>query len=232
MDNCKVEQKDLCKHQILITHCSKCQMPIFLLCQKELGLKIPKVLNRDVIYPELERIQKSYRFDFCFDNQYEYHTNLDGRGYRYLKKYIGYDSIHLFNGKNPKLSFVTIIFIGEIESYYGFCAGLLAKYSYLTLADIDDIFNCDRYCEIGIGRETLEILQKRRISRFAAEKEIHSRTTGYTGDHFYSVNDKNQFEEGLCALLKLRICEPPSILGRNFEEIETKCSAYWYYFDC
>jgi hypothetical protein len=109
----------------------------------------------------------------------------------------------------------------------------LAKYSYLTIDDLDDIFNCDRYCEIGIGRETLEILQKRRIGRFAAKKkEIHSRTTGYTGDHFYLVNDKDQFEEGLSALLKLRICEPPSILGRNLEEIETKCSAYWYYFDC
>lgn len=204
----------------------------FSFMSKELGLKIPKVLNKDVIYPELKRKQKYYRFDFCFDNEYQYQSNLDGRYYRYLKKYIGLDSMHLFSEKNPKLSFVTIIFIGEIESYYGFCAGLLSKYSYLTLDELDDIFNCDRYCEIGIGRETLEILQKRQISRFAAEKEIHSRTTGYTADHFYLVDDKDQFEEGLSVLLKLRICEPHSILGRNLVEIETKCSAYWYYFDC
>jgi hypothetical protein len=120
MDNCKVEQKDLCRHQILITHCSKCQMPIFLLCQKELGLKIPKVLNRDIIYPELKRIQKSCRFDFCFDNQYQYNFNLDSRYYRYLKKYIGLDSRYLFNGKNPKLSFVTIILSEKLNLIMGF----------------------------------------------------------------------------------------------------------------
>lgn len=146
----EVDRKDLCAHELTFGLCSSCQILPLIQCEKEIGVIIPKDLNR-YIFSTLNGKQKRFEFTFRFAADHEL---VSGDPFEFESLYAGiYPASKPFQKpddpqesdeerppqEEKDLREFKVVFLGQEEAWRGFLCALVYKYGECTIrSDVND----------------------------------------------------------------------------------------------